>query len=703
MLKNFYFLLIFIVFVSGAAYHFAPQTTAQNGQKKIESKNDTAKHASEAALLKEIDDLLSKKEYHKAGNLLDTLREKYFRTFEYRKTVITGMRILSLKDKINDKALIASSYNTTGLAFWRLGELDSALIFLNEGLKIRLTLTDSASLGKSYNNIGLVYWRKGETEKSYRNYLKALEIREKCGDLQGYVLSLNNIALIYQRLKYYDLAAENINRALKIADSIHFEQGLTYSLRRLGSLSIAQKDYAKAKKYAEQVVAIFKKNSDKAGLAQIYNDLGIIAENSKDSEKAADFFNQSINLARNIQDKFIESFALLNLGRLYQESGKTKEALETLQKARNLAHGGAYSVVLRDVNLQLSKVYEKLGNMKEALAYLNEHVSIKDSIFGETLLSSVGEMRIRYEIEKSTEIQTYLKQQVEAQNRVNFFLLLLVILTLSGTGAVAYLLVKQKKLGELLAIKNDEMALINNKLQESNDELILANETKTKLFSIIAHDLKTPFISILGFTELLKDEILEKNYKDALDFSEKVHTASTKLVELVNNLAGWALLQKEMIKAKPVKLDLEEVSTKVVKEAGLNLALKGIEIESSFEQPTLVYADREMIATVVRNLLTNAVKFSFKGGKIAFNGKVSGKKYKLGIKDEGVGMSEDMIRNILYGVGMISTRGTEDEKGTGLGLSVSRDFMKQNHGSLKIISEQGVGSEFIIELPLADK
>lgn len=703
MSKKFHLILFFVPIIFLMAFFMSSGITAQTGTGNNSTVNGTQGAGKEKLFQTEINSHLRKREFLQAGKILDSLRELYFRIFEYRKAVETGKLTLSLSEKINDKALIASSYNTTGLSYWRLGDLDSALVFLNEGLKIRLTLTDSAALGKSYNNIGLVYWRKGETELSYRNYLKALEIREKCGDIQGYILSLNNIALIYQRLKYFELAAANINRALTLADSIGFELGKTYSLRRLGSLSVAQKDFVKAKKYAEEVVTLFSKKGEKAALAQIYNDLGIIEENTGNLVKAVDYFNLSINLARSIQDKFIESFALLNLGRVDFALGKEKDALETLQKSWKLAHNGKYSVVLRDANLQLSRVYEKLGNMKESLAFLNAHLALKDSLFNESSLSSIGEMRIRYEIEKSEERQTYLREQVEAQNRVNFVLLLLVILTLVATGSVAFLLIRQKKLGVLLEVKNEEMALINNKLQKSNDELILANETKTKLFSIIAHDLKTPFVSILGFAELLKEEAMDMKNEDALDFSEKILASSQKLVELVNNLAGWALVQKEMIRAKPVDLNIEEVSNKVLKEAGLNLALKNIEVESSFEQPATVHADREMIATVIRNLLTNAVKFSHKGSKIIMKGTLSGEKYRLVIKDHGVGMSPDMISNILNGSGMISTTGTANEKGTGLGLSVSREFMRENDGVLNILSEPGKGSEFFIELPIVKK
>jgi signal transduction histidine kinase/Tfp pilus assembly protein PilF len=661
---------------------------------------DTLSPSEESSILLEIDNLLRKKEFTKAAKLLDSLATLYSGSYKFHKAILMCKRIIEIEGKLTDRKLMGSVFNSTGLAYWRIGELDSALHFLSKGLYIRNELGDSLNMARSYNNIGVVYWKKGDIEAAYKSYLEALRIRERCGDMEGTVLSLNNIALIYQRLKYYDLATENIQKALKIADSLKYEAGKEYSFRRLGGLLIAQEKYPEAQKFCEQAIDYLTKKNDKNGLAQIYNDLGLIKEKLGEISVAKDYFKKSYTLAHSINDRFIESFALLNMGRDDFLQNDLKSALVSLEKGRSLAKNGAYTIILKDIYLQLSQVLKGMGQEKEALKYLNFHLSLKDSLINETMISSIGEMRIRFEIEKSRERQERLQSEVEAQNTINIFLIFSISLILLGFSGLIFFFIRQKKLGELLILKNVEMEQINIEMQENNAELIEVNETKNKLFSIIAHDLKNPFVSILGYSEIIKEEAEETHNAELVEMSGLILTSSQKLVDLVSNLASWSLLQKSSIEVKPISFDLDSVCDKVIKEALLNFELKKIEITKNLEHPSDVFADIEMISTVIRNFVSNAIKFTSKGGKVELIGYHSEKSYKLIIKDYGVGMSEEDINNILSGDEQKSNYGTDNEKGTGLGLTISREFINQNKGTLKINSTIGEGSEFVLELPI---
>ncbi|MBK7867488.1 MAG: tetratricopeptide repeat protein [Ignavibacteriales bacterium] len=566
-------------------------------------------------------------------------------------------------------------------------------IFLNQGLALRKWIDDPISLGRSLNNIGLVYWRKGDIENSYSYYMKALEVRQACRDNYGIVTTVNNIGLIYQRMRYYELAEETIRSALQISDSIKYEAGRIYSLRRLSSLYLEQNKFDQAAKYLDEILVSYKKRNEKSGLAQIYNDFGLIQEKKNNLQGAREFYQQSRDRAHDINDKFIESFALLNLGRVNRLSKNDGAGLSSLVKAKELAEKGAFSSVLRDIYLELSKLFEETGDAKEALFYLNKHVSLKDSLLNETVLSSVGEMRIRYEIEKSEETEKHLQTEVETQNKITLFLSIFTILILIGIIGLVYLFLRQKKLGKLLELNNQEMERVNAQLRVSNDELMIANETKNKLFAIIAHDLKSPFVSVLGFAEILKEEADLISNKSLSEYSDKILSASYKLVDLVNNLTGWALVQRNLIKVNATDFEISEVCAKVIKEASLNLELKDITTTTSLEVPSLIHADPEMISVIVRNLLANAIKFTNKGGNIDVTGLIINDKYQLTVSDDGVGMTEEQTESVLTGGTTISTYGTSNEKGTGLGLSVSRDFILQNKGDLKISSVPGQGKQ----------
>jgi signal transduction histidine kinase len=313
----------------------------------------------------------------------------------------------------------------------------------------------------------------------------------------------------------------------------------------------------------------------------------------------------------------------------------------------------------------------------------------------------VGEMRIRYEIEKSNERQKHLQTEVEAQNKINIYLSVFTAVVLFAIFGLVYLFIRQKKLGKLLELNNREIEKVNTQLKQSNSELVSANDTKDKLFAIIAHDLKSPFVSILGFAEIIKEEADLIVNKPLSEFSDKILAASYKLVDLVNNLTGWALVQRNMIKVNATDFDISEVCGKAIKETSLIMELKEITTTTSMEMPSLVYADVEMISMVVRNIIANAIKFSNTGGTISITGLIIGDKYQLTIGDDGVGMNDEQIETVLSGSAIMSTYGTSNEKGTGLGLSVSRDFILQNKGEMKIISAPGEGSKFILELPRA--
>ncbi|GJQ32544.1 MAG: hypothetical protein HBSAPP04_13830 [Ignavibacteriaceae bacterium] len=638
-------------------------------------------------------------ETDKGAVVLDSLREYLIRKFAFTRAIEVSRITLSLNEKIRNKKLIADAYNGMGNSFWRLGGLDSALHYLKEGVEFRKGVDDLRGLAVNHNLMGLVYWRKGDTEKSYRSYLNALAIRESLGDRNEISLINNNIGLIFQRMKYYDLAEQHIRKGMSVADSAGYETGKMYSLRRLIGLNIARKNYSEAMRYVDTVVGFYVRVNNKGSLAQLYNDLGLLNENSGKRNEAVAWYVKSRDLAKELGDRFIEAFALYNLGRVERASGDTKVAEESLNRGMELANSGGYHVILRDIYFELSILFQKRGDAREANNYLTRHLELKDSILSEGALTAIGEMRIRYEIERSKERQEYLESILEERNRTTLVLLILVVFFLGGGASIGFLFLRQKRLGRLLQVSNDELGKINLQLQKSNEALTLANETKTKLFSIIGHDLKSPFVSILGFSELLKDEADGMRNREISDLTEKILGSSVKLVDLVNNLTSWALQQREMLKPQPVFFGMEEVATVVMKAAMLNMELKGIVVRGEFGRPDVVFADREMISTVLRNILTNAIKFSFEGGEIVVRGEYLGEIYRVTIEDRGVGMSEDTIRNILYGSGTISTYGTANEKGTGLGLSVSRDFIRDNGGRLDIISEPGKGSSFIVEVP----
>jgi signal transduction histidine kinase len=230
-------------------------------------------------------------------------------------------------------------------------------------------------------------------------------------------------------------------------------------------------------------------------------------------------------------------------------------------------------------------------------------------------------------------------------------------------------------------------------------ELELANNTKNKLFSIIAHDLRSPFNSILGLTNLLNDKRSNYSETDKKSIVVKLKESSENAFNLLENLLAWSMSQSEGIKVKPEKIDLYEIVSEQIYVLENIAITKNINIENQIEPGTFADADRNMITTVIRNLLNNALKFTQSGGVIILTAIENNDKIEVSFTDNGVGIPPNFLKDLFNSCETHSTKGTANEKGTGLGLMVCKEFIEINGGEIWVESKEGNGSTFTFTLP----
>ncbi len=236
-------------------------------------------------------------------------------------------------------------------------------------------------------------------------------------------------------------------------------------------------------------------------------------------------------------------------------------------------------------------------------------------------------------------------------------------------------------------------------LKDANTELVELNKTKDKFFSIIAHDLKNPFSSVLGFSELLTREFKDLQEAAKLKYLHAINEACKNIYNLLENLLTWARSQTDKIIFKPTTFDLKPLIEQNIILLKENLVKKNISIEYEKCDYNSVYADRDMINTVVRNLLTNAIKFTPERGKIEVACSKNGEFVELSISDTGIGMNAEEMDNLFKIEKPFLKKGTAGETGTGLGLVISKEFIEKNGGSISVKSEEGKGSVFYFSLP----
>ncbi len=226
------------------------------------------------------------------------------------------------------------------------------------------------------------------------------------------------------------------------------------------------------------------------------------------------------------------------------------------------------------------------------------------------------------------------------------------------------------------------------------------NATKDKFFSIVAHDLKNPFNTILTLSEMLKTNIAEIDKKEIAEYISNIYKSSKAGFDLLNNLLNWARTQTGRIKVNPLVFDIRDTIL-MVKDLTENQAKeKNLTIANNITEPTLVYADPNMIATILRNLISNAIKYSPEHTTIQIKATEKNSKRFISISDEGVGISEENQKHLFQIDKGYSTKGTNNETGTGLGLIICQEFINMNKGSISIKSEEQKGSTFTFSLPI---
>jgi signal transduction histidine kinase len=251
-----------------------------------------------------------------------------------------------------------------------------------------------------------------------------------------------------------------------------------------------------------------------------------------------------------------------------------------------------------------------------------------------------------------------------------------------------------------LASAKIEVEQKNSELESLLIELRALNGTKDKMFSIISHDLKNPFTSIIGFASILEDEFETLTEDEKIEFVNKIYNTSTRTYELLENLLNWSRSQSGRIEIQKSNINLSEM-------IGNNFALladsaftKSITLINNVASDCEIYADFDTINTVTRNLITNAIKFSMPGKSVEVKVETLKDIVKISVIDQGVGMSGETLKKLFRTDIFHSTAGTNEEKGTGLGLILCKEFVEKNGGTIEVQSEQGKGSTFAINLPV---
>jgi signal transduction histidine kinase len=250
-----------------------------------------------------------------------------------------------------------------------------------------------------------------------------------------------------------------------------------------------------------------------------------------------------------------------------------------------------------------------------------------------------------------------------------------------------------------LGKQNDEIRKQKEEIQNQAADLKKAVNTKNRFFSIIAHDLISPFNTLIGYSEVLKSNLNKVSKEEINQYADLIYQRSNETYELLTNLLEWSLSQTQGIEYQPQKIEIKQLISEKINLLKGQAKEKSIALEFIEGEEIIVFADVNMLNTIIRNIVTNAIKFT-KEGKVTISYVQESNYCRVIIEDTGVGISEQNLHNLFELDKPISTKGTAGEKGTGIGLILCKEFIIKNKGKIFVESTENVGSKFEFTIPM---
>ncbi|MDV7188013.1 tetratricopeptide repeat-containing sensor histidine kinase [Lutibacter sp. TH_r2] len=565
---------------------------------------------------------------------------------------------------------------------------------------------DSLGIAQIENNIGYCYMHLFDEDKAIGHYLESIALYRKFEDEEGIALNLTDIASLYYDFENYDFAIKKYKEALEIYKKLNDLEGISGTYTNIGGAVSDKGNCDDGLAYFIQSIEIQEKIGDTLGLAINYNNIGDCYIQMKEYKKALEYFKKATEFNTIANSRDLESIIHLNKAQAELDLKQYKKAIETSKKSLEISKKIGNTNYLIDNYKSLATSYEMIGNKKLSLEYLKKYRKLQDSLIKKDNKKKIKLFNALNNLEKSDsklkELQS--KKEIADLKYKNERKLIYFLIAASTIFCILLIILinqqaEKKKAYNLLAFKNHQIRKMNQEIEIQRDDLKSLNVTKDKFFSIIAHDLKNPFNSINGFSELMIENIGMYPEDKQLNFLKIIKKSAGQASELLDNLLIWASSQSGSLKFSPSTINLYDIVESEISLLHVQAEKKEILVKNSIDGNVKVFADENMIKTIIRNLLSNAIKFTKLEGLIEINAKYTNSHIEIIIKDNGLGMSEETISTLFSLENKLVKKGTANEHGTGLGLILCKEFVEKHNGEIWVNSKLNKGTEFVFTLP----
>ncbi len=657
---------------------------------------------------------------------LDNIGHIYYNQGDYKTALEQFEKSLTIKEKHSIPRDVGDSYLQVGLLSFYNGKGERAETLLLKAIEIFKVHSNPSTVKTVELSLAEVYVDQGRWKEAEELQLGVISYFEDFDDKLGLSLAYGNYGLLKKEMGDYDLALEQFQKMKKLGEDINNPGEILYGLTQIGNLNLEMGDLEQAKSNARKSMKLAKEIGDirseadalsvlgeaefkmkeldlalenklkalalyeKSGLmemvAQGNNDIGRIHLALGNKKEAYVFFNKGRGLSEEIKSLNSKALSEYYLADYFYQSNQLDSASFYIDKSKKFFEKNEMKDNLKDVHELSYLIAKKEGDDKLALEHHEKLFSLSNQIYSDNAQKAISEERVRQNV-KDVEEE---KEKAELKAKL-----------LSSRNTL-YLILAGALLGLLLLgfYFYQKLRKSRKEIEDQKIQLEQLNATKDKFFGIIAHDIRSPIVALDGVGGLM-EHYVEKDDKNKLKrLATRVDDTSKKLGGLLDNLLNWALLQQGVIPYHPKDISIAEATDNTLAMFKNNAEAKGVQLISNIDQQLKVNADESALNTILRNLVSNAIKFTPKDGTVSIGTEIKNDKVFIHVNDTGTGISAEKL-NRLFSLDKKSEKGTAGEKGTGLGLTLVKELVELNKGVLNVNSTLNKGSTFSVLLPVA--
>jgi len=693
-------------------YHWQAHQILEKRSKYIEAKILWQKYQINSNLYKErtsTDSLVKAVAfYEKSGNeflvaeTAKSLAGMYIQQKKLPEALIYQQKAFGLYQKLSHPQGTISSMLNGIVIFERQNLKEKALKLELELVNVINQMTNQHDAAICLHMIGHFYYRsQNRYALAIEYFLKASQITQNI-DETLLSLELFYIGLLYRNQEYNAKASEyfQILRVLAEEKPSKCLVNLGEIYNALGFSLGSENKLKEALEYHLKANEVAKKINDKQALAQGLDGIGQVYQKQGEYQKALDYYFEALSHFDTISNNILTSYIYLYIGQCYHKLKQQEKSLEYALKSYELSVQTNWGVTMIKSSLLLAEVYGKLEKYEQAYEFQKKHLIFRDSILSKDNANHLIDVEIQVALQQTKQAIKLLekdKKIQEEENKNQRLLLASVLGILAVLGLLAAMLYRNNH-----AKKKANQKLLAQKLEieQQAQKLAQVNATKDKLFAIIGHDLRSPLNSLKGLMDLLVKQNISA--EEFIMFSGKLRNGVEHVYFTLNNLLVWANSQMQGIRVKPKFLEINILVNQNFDFLEEIARSKQIQLENLLPLEVKVWADEQLISLAIRNLISNALKFTPEGGTVKVAAQQKDNQWEIGIEDTGVGMSKETLAKLFRTDIHTTTQGTNGEKGTGLGLLLCKEMIEKNHGTIWVESEEGKGSTFRFSLPITE-